>query len=243
MITSTQATELCKQQFSEALSSEQRRGWMTAGNADWYALGPKDSGLPEGRKLLDLVETAEPPTVVDIGASRGVFLEACKEERDVRAIGLTVGDGYEEADGIEWVHGDVQRPRTWMPKSILEPEVADLVVSRVTFLWLASPLRAMINAWNITKPGGHICLDALSFPVDEKEVDTIKGLVTEELDQSSSAVEFRDRTHKNSQPGKVDIVYSRLHLKKKSAKLEFAYLKEQVKTDERKVTYALADGR
>lgn len=149
---------------------------------DDYKFGKRGLRLPE---LAALVPESgkRPPVVLDVGAGKGDFLAAFKSRRtSIRAIGLTVVAHSHQVDAdISWVYGDLLRPDTWRPRNALTWGSVDLSVSRLTYHWLANPVRGLQINHRLLRRGGHMFVQNVEIKLEPRTSKRATELIVSQL--------------------------------------------------------------
>jgi SAM-dependent methyltransferase len=107
--------------------------------------------------LKEREESEGPLRVCDIGAAGGCFLSELPE--GVEGVGVSAsddrGDKFLDSPHAEkYIVGDVEHL-----SKLVEPNSLDVCVSRVSFYHLTDPLRALSQAYETLKVGGHLLID------------------------------------------------------------------------------------
>lgn len=213
--------ELCREQFKAARIAD--ANFVHAYDADDYAFGVDPYCGPVRGTLVTSVlpyEVQRNATVLDIGAGYGTFLEAVRHVAlpgdNLRTIGFTaVRNSFTAAtQDIEWVYGDFQRPATWRPSGTLQPESIDMAVSELTYQHFADPLRALKNAWDLLKPGGHLLINDIRLNLhpnhSKATVEKLYALFDRNRGSLSDDGWFDDSRHKPVHA----LAYAHLHIHK-----------------------------
>lgn len=174
--------------------------------------GPVGIGLVE--LLPDVAE--EPAVVLDVGAGRGDYLAAVKDHYDdkVAAIGLTALAHKDQSNAdISWVYGDLLRPDTWRPADQLNDGSVDLSVSRLTYHWLAHPLKALEINQRLLKPEGHLFVDVIQAHLDPATSIEVTGLVSESIEACAGAYNGGDYELNELHDGSHLLTIERVHMR------------------------------
>lgn len=145
-------------------------------------------GTRNGLEVLASIDpSVDEPTIFDIGAGNGSFLEAAKQHyarqgKDARTIGLVAFTTPNLIDlESEIIEGDFMRPETWRPRrSVPDDASLDLVVANLAFMHFADPLHGLRIALQKLKPGASLYISELSLSLaPESAAQTIDALQEE----------------------------------------------------------------
>lgn len=156
--------------YSEATKLTAYEHYVNVSDPSQYEFGQR-SGL---EVLASIDPNVEMPTIFDIDAGNGSFIDAAKQHykqqgKDARTIGMVAVPTPNLRDiTSEIVFGDFMRPETWMPHpSIPDDHSLDLAVANLAFMHFADPLHGLRVALSKLKDEAslyvselHLCLDA-----------------------------------------------------------------------------------
>lgn len=205
------ATNELVMKYAQAVHLTTREQYINVSHPISYEFGTRN-GLDV---LASIDQSVDVPTIFDIGAGNGSFLEAAKQHyarqgKDARTIGLVAFTTRNLIDlESEIIEGDFMRPETWRPlPSVPEDASLDLAVANLAFMHFADPLHGVRIALQKLKPGASLYISELSLSLDPESATQTIDALQEEIAAHSGDYEPDMLT----QPDYVE--FENVHLKK-----------------------------